>query len=405
MGLTFFVLFAAGALALLAVLIKQRRQIARLGARLSDASGFDQLTGLLSRRAFEELLNSELDRSRRTGRPVAVIVAEVDGMGRLNTERGHAAGDVALQQVGRDMHKWSRRIDSAGRLGGEKFGILLPETDDHGAFLVAERLRRAARRTFAQAELPLTICLGVASYPDHGEQFGVLMGAAGRAVNAARELGCDRSVIYCAEVARMLAGAPEPHVPQLSTLIGLAEELDIRDTGTTGHCHTVGRYAELMAKELGFDADQVERVRLGGVLHDVGKTGVSDRIVTKPGPLDPADWRTIRTHPEMGARLLAHPDFEDLRAWILAHHERPDGAGYPHGLIGDEIPLEARILAVADAYEAMTADRAYRPALGDEAAGGELRAGAGTQFDAHVVEAFLDALERAEFATALTQAS
>lgn len=245
----------------------------------------------------------------------------------------------------------------------------------------------------------------MATYPDHGEQFGVLMGAAARAVNAARELGRDRSVIYCAEVARMLADAPQPHVPDLSRLVGLAEELDIRDTGTTGHCHTVGRYAELMAKELGFAPDDVERVRLAGVLHDVGKTGVSERIVTKPRPLDPAEWRTIRTHPEMGARLLAHPDLEDLRAWILAHHERPDGAGYPHGLAGEEIPLEARILAVADAYEAMTADRSYRPALGEEAAAAELRAGAGTQFDGQVVEAFLGALERVDYAIALPQAS
>lgn len=151
MALTSVVVFTGGALALLAVIFNQRRQVARLTARLSEASGFDQLTGLLNRRAFEELLNSELDRSRRTGRSVSVIVAEVDGVGRVNAERGHAAGDVALQQVGRDMQKWSRRIDSAGRLGGEKFGVLLPETDGHGAFLVAERLRRAraapSRRT------------------------------------------------------------------------------------------------------------------------------------------------------------------------------------------------------------------------------------------------------------------
>jgi HD-GYP domain-containing protein (c-di-GMP phosphodiesterase class II) len=107
----------------------------------------------------------------------------------------------------------------------------------------------------------------------------------------------------------------------------------------------------------------------------------------------------------MGARLLAHPDFEDLRAWVLAHHERPDGRGYPHGLVADAIPLEARILAVADAYEAMTAARAYPSALGEQAAGAELRAGAGTQFDAEVVEAFLGALERVQYEPALPQAS
>jgi HD-GYP domain-containing protein (c-di-GMP phosphodiesterase class II) len=131
---------------------------------------------------------------------------------------------------------------------------------------------------------------------------------------------------------------------------------------------------------------------------------VSDRVIAKPGPLDADEWREMRTHPEIGARLLAHPEFDDLRAWVHSHHERPDGSGYPRGLAGDAIPLEARILAVADAYEAMTADRAYRSSMGDEAARAELEAGAGTQFDACVVRAFLAVLELGG-ATALRRAS
>jgi diguanylate cyclase (GGDEF)-like protein/putative nucleotidyltransferase with HDIG domain len=399
-------LVVAVALALLAVVVHQRREIATLALRLSEASRFDALTGLLNRRAFEEMLHFELDRSRRTGRPVSLIIGEVDGLGRLNTQRGHAAGDSALQQIAGDMAKWKRRIDSAGRLGGEKFGVILPETDEEGAFLVAERLRRASRRTFSSDALPLTISFGVAGFPDHGDQFGVLMGAATRAVHAATELGRDRSVIYCPDVERMLAettGASAAE-PRIADLIGLAEELDVRDAGVAGHSHAVGDYAELMAKGLGFPAEHVERVRLAGLLHDVGKTGVSDRLMSKAGPLDPDEWRSIRTHPEIGARLLAHPELEDLRAWVLAHHERPDGKGYPHGLVAEEIPIEARILAIADAYEAMTSDRPYRSSLADGAAADELRAGAGTQFDAQLVTVFLAALGR-QAAPALPQAS
>jgi diguanylate cyclase (GGDEF)-like protein/putative nucleotidyltransferase with HDIG domain len=385
------VVFAAAALGLLVVVLHQRRQLSALAVRLAEASRVDALTGLLNRRAFEEMLNFELDRSRRTGRPVSLIIGEIDGMGRLNTERGHGDGDKALKQVAEHMNKWKRRIDSAGRIGGEKFGVLLPETDEHGAFLVAERLRRASRQTFGNRSLPLTISFGVASFPEHGDQFGVLMGAATRAVDAAVELGRDRSVVYCADVARMLDELlqPDSTEPQLSSIIGLAEELDVRDTGSPGHCHTVGRYAELMARELGLESDRVERVRLAGILHDIGKTGVSDRLMTKSGALAEDEWHSIRTHPEIGARLLAHPELEDLRAWVLAHHERPDGKGYPYGLVGDDIPIESRILAVADAYEAMTSERAFRSALGEEAAIGELQAGAGTQFDATVVEVFL----------------
>jgi diguanylate cyclase (GGDEF)-like protein/putative nucleotidyltransferase with HDIG domain len=393
MGLSSIVAFG-GVLILLVVIVLQRRQIARLTALLSDATRTDPLTGLLNRHAFEQLLESELERSRRTERPLAVLVGDLDGLALVNARAGHPAGDKALQLIARDMQKWKRRIDSAGRIGGEEFALLLPETDERGAFLVAERLRRAAHRTFSDEPIPVTVSFGVASYPEHGDRLDVILTAAARAMSAAKELGRDRSVIYSAEVAQALASVQgtDSAELQLATVIGLAEALDIRDTGCTGHSHTVGRYAEMMALELGLPGEHVERVRLAGVLHDVGKIGVSDCVVTKPGPLDADEWREMRTHPEIGARLLTHPEFADVRAWVLAHHERPDGRGYPNGLTDEDIPLEASILAVADAYEAMTADRVYRPSLGEEAARAELEAGSGTQFDARVVEAFLDAI-------------
>jgi HD-GYP domain-containing protein (c-di-GMP phosphodiesterase class II) len=150
----------------------------------------------------------------------------------------------------------------------------------------------------------------------------------------------------------------------------------------------------MTAEELGLEVERCERVRLAGLLHDVGWIGLPDEILSKPGPLSTGEWKDVRTHPEMAARLLASPELADLRDWIAAHHERPDGQGYPRGIEGDEIPLEARILAVADAYEAMTNERAYRPALSDEEAHGELRGGSGSQFDGEVVEAFLQALGR-----------
>jgi HD-GYP domain-containing protein (c-di-GMP phosphodiesterase class II) len=157
-----------------------------------------------------------------------------------------------------------------------------------------------------------------------------------------------------------------------------------------------------MAIELELEPNHVERVRLAGVLHDIGKIGVSDAVLSKPGPLSADEWIEMKTHPEIAARLLSRPEFDDLRGWILAHHERPDGGGYPFGLMEAEIPLEASILAVADAFEAMTADRVYRPALGEAYARAELEAGAGIQFDAEVVGAFLRALDREATSTAAT---
>ena len=172
----------------------------------------------------------------------------------------------------------------------------------------------------------------------------------------------------------------------------LAETLDLRDVGTARHSQTVGRYAECIARELGLADDRVERIRAAGVLHDIGKLGVADAVLKKPGPLTDEEWVEMRRHPELGARILDHANLRDISGWVRAHHERIDGLGYPRGSAGDAIPLEARILAVADAYEAMTADRAYRAAMSHGEAQAELRAGSGTQFDPQVVEAFLAVL-------------
>ena len=383
------------ALALAGLALHQHRRLRALRARISDGIRTDTLTGLLNRRAFEELLDMELERARRADRPLSVIVGDIDSFSAVNERHGHAAGDDALQLVAADCLKWKRRIDQAARIGGEEFALLLPETDERGAFIVAERLRRATHRTFADAGLPVTISFGVASSPAHGTDPVALLRAADRAVAAAKDLGSDRTVIYSDEVARTLAesGGEADGQLQLATVIALAEALDIRDTGTGQHSHTVGQYAELMARELGFEEEHVERVRLAGVLHDIGKIGISDGVLSKPGPLDADEWQEMYTHPEIAARLLSRPEFEDLRAWILAHHERLDGLGYPSGVSGDDIPLEARILAVADAYEAMTAERVYRPALGAAGARAELECGAGSQFDAKIVSVFLTALD------------
>jgi diguanylate cyclase (GGDEF)-like protein/putative nucleotidyltransferase with HDIG domain len=388
---------SACALVLAGVALRQRGRIARLRERLADTSRTDPLTGLLNRRAFEELLGLELERAVRADRPLSVIVGDIDGFRAVNESQGHAAGDAALQAVADNSLKWKRRIDHAARIGGEEFALLLPETDERGAFIVAERLRRATHRSFSDSPVGVTFSFGVASAPLHAADGVALLRAADRASAAAKDLGGDRTVIYSDEVARTLAqmGGQGSGELQLATVIALAEALDIRDTGTGRHSQTVGRYAELVARELGFPGEQVERVRLAGVLHDIGKIGIPDRLLSKPGPLDADEWREMYTHPEIGARLLSSPEFDDLRAWILAHHERPDGLGYPNGISSDDIPLEARILAAADAYEAMTADRVYRAALGEDAARAELEAGAGTQFDETVVAAFLRVLDAA----------
>jgi putative nucleotidyltransferase with HDIG domain len=180
----------------------------------------------------------------------------------------------------------------------------------------------------------------------------------------------------------------------MERVIEIAEELDARDGGTARHCQTVACYAEAIARELDLADDLVESVRLAGLLHDVGKIGIDGSILGKRGPLSGHEWHAMRDHPRIGADLLGDAGLAEIREWVLAHHERPDGSGYPRGLSGAEIPLEAKILAVADSYEAMTTDRCYRASIGRERAVAELLRHAGTQFDRNVVEAFLVVIER-----------
>jgi diguanylate cyclase (GGDEF)-like protein/putative nucleotidyltransferase with HDIG domain len=382
-----------GVVGTLADLLRSRSD--DLIARLGEAARTDALTGLLNRRGFEERLEEELLRARRAGLPVSLIVVDLDHFKLINDRFGHHRGDVALRGFGALATATKRAIDGAGRIGGEEFALVLPGTDRHGAYLVAERLRRRVRDELSDAGGTLSASFGVASYPSHGDRAEQLLRYADQAMYLAKRLGRDRTVIYSAEVTATFPTSPDADpapVEHLPAVLVLAETLDMRDTGTSKHSQTVGGYAEATAMALGLPKAHVDRIRLAGLLHDIGKIGVPDPVLRKPGALDAAEWAEIKKHPELGARILAGAGLEDISRWVMAHHERPDGRGYPFGLAGEAIPLEARILSVADAFEAMTADRVYRPAMSRAAAEEELHKGAGTQFDPVIVEAFVAAV-------------
>jgi diguanylate cyclase (GGDEF)-like protein/putative nucleotidyltransferase with HDIG domain len=372
-----------------------RERVNRLIAGLADAARTDALTGLLNRRGFQELMEIETERALRSNRPLAIVVGDLDHFKHLNDRYGHGAGDVALVRFAEIASSASRRIDAVARIGGEEFALLLPDTEQHAAYLLAERLRRAVKVPSGEGlDLP-TVSFGVASFPNHAADAPALMHAADQALYAAKAMGRDRSVIYNPEVlASVLGGHLDAvvHNEHLSAVLVLAETLDLRDSSTSSHSQTVGRLAALIAKGMGFDDARVERVRLAGILHDIGKIGIPDWILHKPGKLSDAEWLEIKKHPEMGARIAASAKLDDIAEWILSHHERVDGGGYPRGLDAELIADEAKILAVADAYEAMTADRVYRKALPAADAEQELRRQSGAQFHPAAVDALLRAL-------------
>jgi diguanylate cyclase (GGDEF)-like protein/putative nucleotidyltransferase with HDIG domain len=375
-----------------------RTHVETLIARLSDAARTDPLTQLPNRRGFRELLDLELERARRGGTPMTVLAGDLDHFKDVNDRAGHHVGDAVLQQVATLLREGVRQIDVPARIGGEEFAVILPGTDAQAAFAVAERLRCHVRDAFADATVPVTISFGVASHPAHAETAASLVRTADEALYGAKESGRNRSVIHSPALRELVRDGREERDVEaeryLAVVLDLAEAVDVRFSGSARHSETVGRYAELMARELGLSERRVGRVRLAGLLHDVGKVGVPDAILRKAGPLTPEERAVIGRHPELGAQILEHPSLGDVQAWVAAHHERPDGGGYPHGLSDAELPLEARIIAVADAYEAMTSDRSYRDAIGHARARDELTRHAGAQFDAGVVAAFLAVLDR-----------
>jgi diguanylate cyclase (GGDEF)-like protein len=362
--------------------------------RMSETAQTDPLTGLFNRRGFQRALESELGRAERTGRPASLMVADLDHFKRVNDRLGHPGGDAVLKRFAGQMDRITRDMDVCARLGGEEFAVILPESSKQDALLVSERLRRTTKAAFADTPAPITVSIGVACFPGDGDTANDVLLAGDQALYAAKQLGRDRTVLFSEDVdiGRDRRGDGSAVAGQLTAVLVLAETLDIRDCGTAQHSQRVGRYARAIAEQLGLGPAEVDRLALAGVLHDVGKIGVGDTVLQKPAPLDEDEWAQMRRHPELGARILAGAELEDVAEWVFAHHERVDGTGYPLGLCGEQIPLEARILAVADAYEAMTSDRPYSRSVSAEEAAVELRRCAGTQFDERVVEALLAGL-------------
>ncbi len=402
-------LVGMGTLVVAAFLIREQRdRVESLIASLYEASRTDPLTRLTNRRGHREGLDLELERARRGDAPLAVVMGDLDHFKEVNDRCGHDVGDAALRRAATVLLRGKRRLDAVARVGGEEFALVLPSTDAQEAYAVAERLRAALRSEFAQEPVPVTVSFGISVFPEHGQTAGALLRTADEALYAAKGNGRDMTVIYSAALGELrdLAGSRDIAAERfLALVLDLAEAVDLRFSGSARHCETVARYAEMLARELGFSAQRAERVRLAGMLHDIGKVGVPHSILSKPAGLTEEEFAVIRRHPELGAQILEHGSLADVRGWVAAHHERPDGDGYPRGLKGSEIPIEASIVAVADAFEAMTSNRSYRLAIGDGNARAEIEANCGTQFEPSVVEALLTLLDRASEDAELTLAS
>jgi diguanylate cyclase (GGDEF)-like protein len=407
----------------------------------------DGLTGVKTHRFFMEALSSEWKRSSRAGRSFALVLMDLDRFKFVNDFYGHLEGDLVLQRVGQILETNCRRSDVVARYGGDEFVILMPETTMEQARQLSSKLRGWIASDPLLREKNISASFGIASYPLHGSAPQELIQVAdasmylskhqgGNTVSTAEHidpnearrwkrdvleayLGVTLKRLFATgpqafeeihqrlrqfsdslpatEIASM-AGADGPSaLPQsiLDTVTSLAYAVDAKDQYTQGHSQKVSAYAALLAETMGMSEAEVEEIRLGAVLHDVGKVGIPEQILNKSGPLNPEEWEIMKTHVAFGGRLLEPlAPLARIRQMVLHHHEFFDGSGYPEALSGQNIPLGARIITIADSYDTITSDRSYKKGRTAEEALAEVERCANTQFDPDLVAAFVRAMRQ-----------
>ena len=349
----------------------------------------DPLTGLGNYRYFHERLQSELTAAEEDRTRLALCLIDVDDFKRINDRFGHPAGDRVLSRVAGLL----RQGGEAFRLGGDEFAVLLPGLDERAALTAAESV--ASRIGSLEDDEVDSVCVsvGVASFPVQGAGRDDLVSLADSALYWAKEHGKSQVHVYRPDVVDLtqltrLAPGPD-RAARYKAAASLAKAVDARDAYTGGHSERVCELAARIASRLELDTEQTELIRLATSLHDLGKLAIPEEILRKPGILTDAERLVLERHPRIGFQMLESLGVDPVADWVLHHHERWDGTGYPDRLCGDEIPLGSRIIFVADAYDAMTSDRVYRSRLTDEDAMAELVRCAGTQFDPSIVAAFV----------------
>jgi diguanylate cyclase (GGDEF)-like protein len=368
---------------------------AQLYARVEQKSRLDELTGLFNRRHFEERLKEEVSRHSRYGDVFSIFMLDLDNFKTYNDVYGHPAGDILLSHIGEIIRSSVRDADQAFRYGGDEFVVILPQTARDDAYVVAERVREQVAGEMEKKSLTVTCSIGLASYPADGVISEDLITGADTALYYAKWTGGNRTYLSSKVLSEPVDnGGVHGKRDGLSAVYSLVSVVEARDPYIYGHSRRVNTYAVALAEAIGLSPDEVSKVSTAALLHDIGKIGIPDKVLNKKGGLNEEDWRAVKTHPRLGANIISNiPNLVPCVSIVLNHHERWDGGGYPEGLKGEEIPIEARILAIADSFEAMTSARPYRPALSHEEVVEELRQGAGTQFDPKLVEVFIGIIE------------
>ncbi len=385
----------------------------------------DSLTQLYNHRGFQECLSKEIKNAEDSHTELSVVMLDVNNISKINRELGHVKGDEVIKLVAEKVKHNLRKSDIAGRYGGDEIAIILPKTDISEAKYIAEYITYSLSCCFVDDVGPVKVAVGVASYPECAKEQEKLLILAEQAMYISQAKGYkdgmsaiissadynfwdDTALKSYAEIiskrhAQMGVNFEEEllhkfnseqinsqnHLEEIAK--SLAGAIDAKDPYTKGHSTSVSRYSEALARAVNLPENEVERISLGALLHDVGKIGIPENVLKKPDKLSDDEWNIMKQHPVIGAEKVLQPNesLRDLIPIVKYHHEHVDGTGYPEHLKGDQIPLSAKIVAVADAFHALVSDRPYRKGLGLDVACDILLQGAGKQWDSDLVNKFI----------------
>jgi diguanylate cyclase (GGDEF)-like protein len=364
--------------------------------RLFHRSVTDPLTGLFNHRHFHERLAADLQTALRYDEPLSIMSIDLDDFEVLNRRYGHTAGDEVLRAIGGALRRACRTTDVLCRVGADEFAAILRSSDAAGALRTALRLQAELRGVSTPDPVPVTASIGIACHPTHASDAETLLRLADGAAYWVKQHGKDQVLVYDERSVSELSAEDSIRTiaerTQIGTVRALALAVDSRNPATRSRSSVVPGLASSLARRLGLAEDRVRLIETAALLRDVGMVAVGDDVFAKMGPLDEQEWESVHRHPELGEQIVGATMPELALPWIRHHHERWDGRGYPDRLRAVAIPLEARIVAVCDAWGAMTSERPYAPTLSVAEAARELRACAGAQFDPSVVDVFLESV-------------
>jgi diguanylate cyclase (GGDEF)-like protein len=359
-------------------------------ARLSADATTDPLTGLANHRAFQERLRAELSRAQRSGRPMSLALLDIDHFKSINDAGGHGVGDEVLRTVSGLLGDHLRHEDVLARIGGDEFALLLPDVAAGDAVAALERARRTIERSPFAGGARVTISAGVCDASHAGEAEALTRYADG-ALYWSKEHGRNRVSAYDPQTIHELSANERLRQLQRSqALVGiraLARAIDARDPSTSEHSERVAKLTARLAEQRGWTPERVALLHAAALVHDVGKIGIPDAILLKPSRLTREEYEVIQGHAELSARIVEEVLDAEQVDWILSHHERPDGRGYPRGLEGGQLTEGAALLAAADAFDVIVSARPYSPGRSIDEALKECHSLIGEQFTAEAVAA------------------